>query len=65
VNVEIGRGWHKLSFSTHRSRWPTLNGENPPRGIPYRCVEVSYGSRCVQVRLWDWRRQADTQEGQT
>lgn len=58
MRLELGRGWHKLRFATDVQRWPTCLGENPPRGIPYRNVEASYGSRCIQVRLWNWRRAA-------
>ncbi len=57
-DFELGRGWHSVRFSSYRHRWPTLLGENPPRGIPYRCIELSYGSRCLQLRLWDWRKRA-------
>lgn len=53
---EIGRGWHTLRFSVSDRRWPTVMGENPPQGVPYRNIEASYGSRCVQIRLWNWRR---------
>lgn len=55
-HFEVGRGWHKLRFWTGVNRWPTVRGENPPMGLPYRCIEASYGSRCVQIRLWNWRR---------
>ena len=55
-SIGAGRGFRKFYASTYPARWPTLSGENPPQGIPYRCVEISFGSRCLQLRLWNWRR---------
>lgn len=54
-SLEVGRGWRTLRLATYQYRWPTVMGENPPQGIPFRCLEASYGGRSIQVRLWNWR----------
>jgi hypothetical protein len=51
-----GVGWRKLRIAVGVQRWPTIRGENPPQGIPYRVLEASYGGRCLQLRLWNYRK---------
>jgi hypothetical protein len=58
ASLTIGHGWHTVRVTVGTRRWPTIRGENPPQGVTYRCLDASYGSRCLQLRLWDWRKGA-------
>lgn len=59
MNWEIGSGWRTIRIGVGVHRWPTVRGENPPEGIPYRVLDASYGGRCIQVRLWNYRKAID------
>lgn len=56
--MHVGHG--RIDFAWYVTKWPTIRGENPPQGIPYRCVEASIGTRCIQIRLWNFGKPGRT-----
>ena len=35
-------------------RWPTVRGENPPAGLPYRHLRLWLPRYAIEIRIWRW-----------
>lgn len=56
--MRIGTLRRDVTITREKGRWPTLLGENPPAGVPYRAISVWLwpSSLTFHLRVYRWKR---------
>lgn len=56
--MRLGTNGRHLTVTHEKGRWPTLRGENPPRGVPYRSLTIWLwpSSLTLHMRWYRWRK---------